>query len=45
MARWRQRLFVLMTRLTTDRVDQLELPRERTIVIGREFELGQVSGS
>jgi KUP system potassium uptake protein len=39
MAAWRQRLFVLMTRLSTDRVDQLALPRERTIVIGREFAL------
>ena len=41
MAVWRQRLFALMARLTTDRVDQLDLPRERTIVIGREFELGK----
>jgi KUP system potassium uptake protein len=39
MARWRQRLFVLMTKLSTDRVDQLELPRDRTIVIGRELDL------
>ncbi|GAA1915238.1 potassium transporter Kup [Nocardioides marmoribigeumensis] len=39
MAVWRQRLFVLMARLSTDRVDQLELPRARTIVIGREFQL------
>ena len=39
MATWRQRLFVLLTKVTTDRVDQLELPRDRTIVIGREFEL------
>ena len=37
MARWRQRLFVLMAKLSTDRVDQLELPRDRTIVIGREI--------
>jgi KUP system potassium uptake protein len=39
MARWRQRIFVMLARITTDRVDQLDLPRERTIVIGREFEL------
>jgi KUP system potassium uptake protein len=39
MARWRQRVFVLMDRLSTDRVEQLSLPRDRTVVIGREFDL------
>jgi len=39
MARWRQRLFLVIDRLATDRVDQLSLPRDRTIVIGREFDL------
>jgi KUP system potassium uptake protein len=39
MAIWRQRLFLLLHRLSTDRVDQLRLPRERTIVIGRELDL------
>ncbi|MGZ4448432.1 MAG: KUP/HAK/KT family potassium transporter [Nocardioides sp.] len=39
MARWRQRLFLLLDRLATDRVDQMELPRGRTIVVGREFSL------
>ncbi len=39
MATWRQRLFVLLARVSTDRVDQLELPRDRTIVIGRELDL------
>jgi KUP system potassium uptake protein len=39
MAIWRQRLFLLTDRLTTDRVEQLSLPRDRTIVIGREFHL------
>ncbi|MGZ4744770.1 MAG: KUP/HAK/KT family potassium transporter, partial [Oryzihumus sp.] len=39
MARWRQRLFLLLHRLATDRVDQLALPRHRTIVVGRELDL------
>jgi KUP system potassium uptake protein len=39
MARWRQRIFVLMDRMSTDRVEQLALPRDRTVVIGREFDL------
>jgi KUP system potassium uptake protein len=39
IAMWRQRLFLLIDRLSTDRVDQLKLPRDRTIVIGRELDL------
>ena len=39
MATWRQRLFLVLDRLATDRVDQLSLPRARTIRIGREFDL------
>jgi KUP system potassium uptake protein len=39
LAMWRQRLFLVLDRLATDRVDQLSLPRDRTIVIGREFDL------
>jgi KUP system potassium uptake protein len=39
IAMWRQRLFLLIDRLSTDRVDHLRLPRERTIVIGRELDL------
>jgi len=39
MARWRQRVFLLLDRLATDPVDQLRLPRERTIVLGREVML------
>jgi KUP system potassium uptake protein len=39
MAVWRQRLFLAVDRLATDRVEQLSLPRDRTIVIGREFDL------
>ena len=39
MALWRQRIFLLLDRLATDRAEQLSLPRARTIVIGREFDL------
>jgi len=39
MALWRQRLFLLVDRLASDRVQHLRLPRDRTIVIGREFDL------
>ena len=36
MARWRQRVFLLIDRLATDPVEQLRLPRDRTVVLGRE---------
>jgi len=39
MASWRQRLFLVLDRLATDRAEQLALPRARTIVVGREFDL------
>jgi KUP system potassium uptake protein len=39
MAIWRQRVFLLLDRLATDRAEQLALPRGRTVVVGREFEL------
>ncbi|HET6938156.1 MAG TPA: KUP/HAK/KT family potassium transporter [Nocardioides sp.] len=39
MAMWRQRLFLVLDRLATDPAEQLALPRARTIVVGREFEL------
>lgn len=39
MARWRQRLFLLIDRVSTDRVEQLSLPRDRTLIIGRDFNL------
>jgi KUP system potassium uptake protein len=39
MARWRQRLFLLLHVLSTDRVAQLRLPRDRTVTLGRELEL------
>jgi KUP system potassium uptake protein len=39
MALWRQRIFRALDRLATDRVEQLSLPRHRTIVVGREVGL------
>lgn len=39
IARWRQRLFLVLDALSTDRVTQLRLPRERTITVGRELNL------
>ena len=39
MARWRQRVFLVLSRLSTERVEHLRLPRHRTIVIGRELDL------
>jgi KUP system potassium uptake protein len=39
MARWRQRLFLLLDELSTDRVLQLRLPRDRTVTVGRELDL------
>jgi KUP system potassium uptake protein len=39
MARWRQRLFLLLDELSTDRVTQLRLPRHRTVTVGRELDL------
>jgi KUP system potassium uptake protein len=39
MARWRQRLYLLLDELSTDRVTQLRLPRHRTVTVGRELEL------
>jgi KUP system potassium uptake protein len=39
MARWRQRLFLLLDELSTDRVAHLRLPRDRTVTVGRELDL------
>jgi KUP system potassium uptake protein len=39
MPRWQQRLFLLLDELSTDRVVQLRLPRERTVTVGRELDL------
>jgi KUP system potassium uptake protein len=39
LGRWRRKLFLAMNRLSRDTVDQLALPRSRTVVIGREVEI------
>jgi KUP system potassium uptake protein len=39
MFRWSQRLFLAIDRLAPDPLDVIELPRDRTIVLGREVAL------
>jgi KUP system potassium uptake protein len=39
MAKWRKHLFVTTSRLTTDPVEFLDLPRHRTIVLGAEIDI------
>jgi KUP system potassium uptake protein len=39
MARWRQRLFLVLDKISSDRVEQLSLPRDRSVVIARELDL------
>jgi KUP system potassium uptake protein len=39
MVRWRKHLYVATSRLTTDPVEFLGLPRERTIVMGAEIDI------
>lgn len=39
MPRWQQRLFAAIDRVASDRAEDLTLPRERTVVMGREFTL------
>jgi KUP system potassium uptake protein len=39
MARWRQRLFLVLNSLSTDRIAQMRLPRHRTVTVGRELDL------
>jgi KUP system potassium uptake protein len=39
MVRWRKHLYVTTSRLTTDPVEFLGLPRERTIVMGAEIDI------
>ncbi|MGI8613891.1 MAG: potassium transporter Kup [Nocardioidaceae bacterium] len=39
MTKWRKHLFVITSRLTTDPVEFLDLPRERTIVMGAEIDI------
>jgi KUP system potassium uptake protein len=39
MVKWRKHLFVATSRLTTDPLEFLDLPRERTIVMGAEIDI------
>jgi KUP system potassium uptake protein len=39
MPRWQQRIYLVLDRLATSRVDQLDLPRSRSIMLGRELSL------
>ena len=39
MPRWQQRLYLVLRRLATDRVDQLAVPRDRAVTLGRELGL------
>jgi KUP system potassium uptake protein len=39
MSRWRQRLYLVLDELSTDRVAHMRLPRHRTVTVGREVEL------
>jgi KUP system potassium uptake protein len=39
MVKWRNNLYVTTSRLTTDPVEFLGLPHERTIVMGAEIEI------
>jgi KUP system potassium uptake protein len=39
MVTWRKHLYVMTSRLTTDPVEFLGLPRERTIVMGAEIDI------
>lgn len=39
MYRWSQVLFLAIDRLAPDPIDMIELPRDRTIVLGREIQL------
>jgi len=39
MPRWQQQLYLVLWRLTTDRVDQLAVPRDRSVTLGRELRL------
>ena len=39
MFRWSQVLFLAIDRLAPDPLDMIELPRDRTTVLGREIQL------
>jgi hypothetical protein len=39
MARWRKRLFTLLVRLSRPLLEELGLPPQRVILVGREIEM------
>jgi KUP system potassium uptake protein len=39
MSRWRKRLFIATSRITADAAESLELPRERTVIMGWRIEI------
>jgi KUP system potassium uptake protein len=39
MSRWRKRLFIATSRITTDAAEYFQLPRERTVIMGSRIEL------
>jgi KUP system potassium uptake protein len=39
MSRWRKRLFIATSRITTDAAEYFRLPRERTVIMGSRIEL------
>jgi KUP system potassium uptake protein len=39
MSRWRKRLFIATSRITADAAEYLQLPRERTLIMGSRIEL------
>jgi KUP system potassium uptake protein len=38
MSRWRKRLFIATSRITADAAESLQLPRERTVIMGSRIE-------
>ena len=39
MSRWRKRLFIATSRITADAAESLQLPRDRTVIMGSRIEL------
>ena len=39
MSRWRKRLFIATSRITTDAAEYFRLPRERTVIMGSRIEI------
>jgi KUP system potassium uptake protein len=39
LPRWQQRLYLMLVRLANDRVDELAVPRDRAVTLGRDVDL------